>query len=182
MNDVQKGYLEKNILLLKGEVMGEMVKYVEEAIGTLYLKGSPDIIIMIWSGGGSVDAGLDIVDILSLYPGKKTAIVLGYARSMAAIILQVCDERKATTHSTILIHHINTRRVGLDVLRDQMKSESLLKDLEKDQEKLYKILTLKTEKSVQEIREECEKEKDMTVDEAIAFGLLDGVYQGPLPK
>jgi ATP-dependent Clp protease protease subunit len=182
MNDVPKGYLRKNILIIKDDINDESVEYVKEAFSMLYLKGSPNITILISSEGGSVDAGLDIVDILSLYPGKKTAIVIGCASSMAAVILQVCDERKATPHSSILIHHINRRRIGLDVLRDKKKTDALLKSMEKSQERLYKILAKKTGRNVKEIRVECEKNRHMTVDEAIAFGLLDGVYQGPLPK
>ena len=181
MNKVQKGYLEKNILLIEGEVDEEMIKYVEKAISTLYLKGSPEITILITSNGGSVGNSLVIVDILSLYPGKKTAIVLRFARSMAAIILQVCDERKAMTHSKIRIHYVG-RRIGLDIIRDRNKLENVVNDLEKDQEKLDKILVQTTKKSALEIHKECEKDKDMTVDEAIAFGLLDGIHQGPLPK
>lgn len=182
MNDTEKGFLEKNFILIKGEVNNDMFKYVKEAFAVLYLKGSPDITLLISSEGGSVDAGLDIIDVLSLYPGKKTAIVSGCAISMAAVILQVCDERKATSHSEILIHHINRRNIGLDVLRDTKKLQGLLESMEKTQEKLYKIVAEKTKKSIKEISEECEKNKGMTVDQAIAFGLLDEVFQGPLPK
>lgn len=167
---------------MKGDINVSLIEYIEEAISLLYLKGSPDITILITSGGGSVDVSLDIIDILSLYPGKKTAIVLGQAASMAAVILQVCDVRKATTYAGILIHHINRRQVGLDTLRDQKKRDDLLNGMEKNQDKIYKILSERTKRSVQEIRVECEKERHMSVEEAKEFGLIDEVHQGPLPK
>ena len=181
MNDIQKSYLEKNIIVIKGDINGITVLYIEEALSMLYVKKSPDIFILISSAGGSVEAGLDIVDLLSLYPGKKTAIVTKEARSMAAVIIQVCDERRATPHSTIMIHHIR-RRITLDVLRDKKKRSAFLNEMEKTQEKIYKILAQKTKKQIKDISGECKKERNMTVNEAIEFGLIDMIQTASLPK
>ena len=56
---------------------------------------------------------MDAYDMLKYYKGKKTGIVVGFAMSMAAILLQTCDERKAYRHAGILIHHIAQGSVEL---------------------------------------------------------------------
>ncbi|MFA5652167.1 MAG: ATP-dependent Clp protease proteolytic subunit [Candidatus Paceibacterota bacterium] len=179
---VSEKFLEKNILLIDGDINGAKFLYVKNAFANLYARGSPDITIVISSNGGDVLPGLDVFDILKLYPGKKTGLVLSGARSMAAVILQACDVRKACDHADIMIHHISRKEVTLDILRDSKRTDQMREEMEKSQAKLYDILANKTKKSIEDIRKECEKEKFMNPKEAIAFGLLDEIWEGPLPK
>ena len=53
--------------------------------------------------------------------------------------------------------------------------------MEHDQNHLYRILSERTGKSVSVIREECAKDRDMSVDEAKAFGLIDEVWAKHFP-
>jgi ATP-dependent Clp protease protease subunit len=173
--------LEKKILLIQGKVDGDMVCYIRESVAQLICQGSPDVFVAICSGGGSVTAGLDIYDILGLYSGKKTALVFNYARSMAAVILQACEERMATTHSKIMIHHISTNDISLDTLRSEDKLNERKKAMERDQDYLYRILSDRTGKSITDITNECFKDRDMNVDEAKAFGLIDKIWTKHFP-
>ena len=175
LNNLQVDLLEKGIIDLPGDVDETMALYVREAILRFITKGSPPITIRITSTGGSVDIGLDIYDTLRHYPGNKTGLVQGYAKSMAAMMLQACNERHCMRHSRILIHHISRRQVNLDVLRDEKKIQEVRDDLEKSQAMLYKILSDRTKKTVDEIRKECEKEREMSAEEALEFGLIDQI-------
>ena len=168
MNPLQLELLEKNILEITGgiEANEKMFFYVEEAILRLTAKGSPEIEIYIRSPGGSVFTALNIYDILRYYKGKKTGIVVGYAASMAAIILQACDVRKAYRYSEILIHHIATDNVSLDIMRSKEGMARLKLRLEKSQEGQYLILSQRTGKTISEIRKECAKNKGMDPERA----------------
>ena len=177
----QEKMLEKNVILVSGTVNIDMVNYIKESIGDLICRGSPDIYLMISSGGGNVKIGLDIIDMLNLYSGKKTAIVVNYARSMAAVILQVCEFRVATKHARIMIHHISSDDVSLDILRDKDKLAKLVASMESDQEYLYRILSDRTGKDVSVIRDECAKDRSMSVGEAKAFGLIDEIWTKHFP-
>lgn len=175
LDKVQKKLLKQRIISIGGEVDGSMAMYVREALLRLMGQGSPDIKVLITSGGGSVSVGLDIYDAIRLYPGKTTGIAHGIASSMAAIILQGCTKRIAAVHSRILIHHISTREVNLDVLRDQKRIARMRDDLEKDQTKLYAILAVRTKRSINSIKNECVKDRQMTAEEALEFGLIDEI-------
>lgn len=175
LNSIQEKLLERHIIDLEGEVKDVMVIYVREAIMRLIADGSPPITVCLTSSGGSVDIGLDIYDFLRLYKGKKTGIVAGYSQSMAAIILQACDVRQCMRHSSVLIHHVQRRKVSLDDLRSPGKIKKVRDDLEKSQEKLYAILEKRTGKSRKEITDVCAKDTDMTSEEALAFGLIDEI-------
>jgi ATP-dependent Clp protease, protease subunit len=173
--EIQEALLNKNILYLGGDVDGGMVEYTGMSIATLIGRGSPPMTVYITSGGGRVSAGLDIYDLLSFYPNVKEGIVIAYAKSMAAVILQACTRRRALRHSRILIHHISTQDVTLDIMRSTKKKNDILRDMEKDQARLYKILSDRSGKSVKDISKKCKRDEDMSAQEAIEFGLLDGI-------
>jgi len=176
LNETQRNLLQRNIIEITDEnIGGETFYYVREALLQLTARGSPDIQIFISCRGGMVDPGLDAYDMLRYYEGKKTGVVVGFAMSMAAIILQACDTRKAYQHAGILIHHIAQGSVSLDVLRSPKKTAELRNSLERSQQKQYKILSGKTGKTVEEISKACERDVAMSAEEAKEFGLIDEI-------
>lgn len=176
-DEVLGDLLSKGVVVLDGEVGGKMVDHVYRCLAVLEGRGSPDIEVRIYTGGGSVRAGLDIYDALRRYKGKKSGVVYAYARSMGAIILQACDTRICLPHARVLIHHISTESVSLDDLEDPDRLAKLLASMRKDQEALYAILAKYTGKIVEEIRAACQKDQDMFAEEALAFGLVDQIEQ-----
>ncbi len=175
LSRVQADLLKKNIIDLQGDVDGDMVLYVHDALAELIAKGSPNIDVLISSGGGKVLAGLDICDLLRFYKGKKTGIILCYAKSMAAIILQVCDKRLCAKHARVLIHHINGGSFTLDQLRSKKTMKAIKRGMERDQAQLYSILAEKTGQSRKKIVKACRKDRDMSAREALKFGLIDEI-------
>ncbi len=181
MANTERSFLKKKTIVVIGEINEKKVLYIQNSLAELYLSGSPDILVIISSKGGSVDCGLSIYDLLTLYPGKKTAVVTGEASSMASVILQACDKRFGTANASILVHNIR-RRLTLDDLRDKRRLGEIIEDMEKVQNKIYDIVTKKSGKNLEQIKEKYEKDEPMTVEEAISFGFLDGVWDKPLPK
>lgn len=172
---LQLNLIDQKVIDLSGEVDISMAKYVREATLRLKAMGSPDIEIRLTSGGGNVEFGLDIYDMIRLYEGKKRGVVIGDAASMAAIILQACDNRCAMENARVLIHHINHNRVTLDDMRNPKRLGKMHKDMEQRQQRLYDILAKRTGKSVARIRAVCAKDEPMTTKQALEFGLIDTV-------
>ncbi len=171
--------IKNRIIGIDGEINGSVVKYIKECFSKLVIAGSPDIAVIISSNGGSVKAGLDVYDLLRLYPGKKIGLVVGNARSMASIILQACDTRYATLHADIMIHHIR-KEISLKTLTDENELKKLIKNLESDQAEIFAILSKRTGKSVAEVEKLSIEEKDMSVANAKAFGLIDDIWIKPI--
>jgi ATP-dependent Clp protease protease subunit len=176
LNETQRNLLQRNMIEITDErIEGETFYYVREALLQLTAKGSPDIEVFISCRGGLVAPGLDTYDMLRYYRGKKIGIVVGYAMSMAAVLLQACDIRKAYRHSGILIHHIAQGSVSLDTLRNKKKTAALRESMEEDQQRQYEILSKRSGKTIEEIRNTCEKDVAMSVEEAKNFGLIDEI-------
>ncbi len=178
MDKDNEALLDKGIILLDTEVNAKMANHVYECLTKLEARGSPDIEVRIFTNGGAVRIGLHIYDALRRYKGKKVGLVSSFARSMGAIILQACDERVCLKHAAVLIHHINTQSISLDVIENPTRLAKLRKSMWKDQAALYAILAKRTGKSKKEIRDTCKKDLDMTAEEALSFGLIDRIEDG----
>lgn len=175
LDPVDLGLLERGIVDIRGEIDGKTALHVREALLRLVAKGTPALLVQITSDGGNVDIGLDIYDALRLYSDKKTGRVVGYARSMAVVILQACQVRECARNAHILIHHVTRREVSLTVLRDKAKLHELKGDMERAQTRICNILVERTGKNLRLIREACRKESDMSAKEAKEFGLVDEI-------
>jgi ATP-dependent Clp protease, protease subunit len=175
LSEVQRGLIEQGIIDLSGDVDDEMADYVREALTILKAKGSPDITVEITSDGGDTDAGLNITDMLRLYSGKKSGKIIGFAHSMAAVILQVCDERLCARHATVMIHHLYHDEVSLDTMKSESRLKETIADMEKTQNRIYAIICDRTGKDRKTIRKKCKEERDMNAEEALNFGLIDKI-------
>jgi ATP-dependent Clp protease protease subunit len=183
MNDSHKAYLRMNTLVISGRVNEDTLTYIQEAIlGDLMVRDvnpKPDLTLIISTHGGGYS--LDIYDVLKLYPGKITGLVVNFAQSAGAMILQACDVRLATPNSHILIHHGRAGDVKFDVIMSDVQLSQKVEVARREMERRYQIFCSHTGKTRDEIQKLCFEDRDLDVEEAIRFGLLDGVWSGPLP-
>lgn len=167
--------LEKPEILITGEITTATYEYVALSLAYLRSRNSPPLKVTIDSGGGDVDPGLDIYDLIRLYEGETTALVVREAGSMAAVVLQACNKRHCAVQAGILIHHVSRKRVSLDVLTNKKRYETLVRNMQKSQERIYKILCERTKKPLKGIILECKKDRFMPSTEAKEFGLIDEI-------
>jgi ATP-dependent Clp protease, protease subunit len=167
--------LKEPEILIVDEIGRNEYVYVAKALKFLTARDSPDVKIIIDSNGGETVPGLDIYDAIRLYKGKKNGVVLSRAFSMGAIILQACDKRSCARHAGVLIHHISKKNINLDELQDEQKREKIINDMLKNQKRLYDILVARTGKEESVIKEVCAKDKEMSSEEALGFGLVDEI-------
>jgi ATP-dependent Clp protease protease subunit len=153
---------------------------VRDSLTILAARQSPRIKLLIDSAGGGVAAGLSIYDALMSYSGGIDGFVIGRANSMAAILLQACKNRSCARHGSVLIHHVISENVSLDDLTSAARLQRLRRGAQEDQQRLYRILSSRTQKPVSEIRKTCRKDYAMTSEEALAFGLIDEISDGTL--
>ncbi len=173
-------FLEMGIVPIFDEITTTTLEKVQQCFIHFFLRKMTNITVLISSNGGNTDVALEIFDILKLYPGLKTGIVIGKARSAASIILQACDRRLATPNSLILIHN-GTKTFQNDCLYDNKMLAVFIERTKKFKDRELKILTDRTKKPEQEIMDMNMEEKSLLPEEALEFGLIDGVFTGQLP-
>ncbi|MBY0472911.1 ATP-dependent Clp protease proteolytic subunit [Patescibacteria group bacterium] len=172
-----EGFARQGIIIISGSVDEEMGVRIRKLLTIAEETGNTDTLeFRIESDGGQTRVGLEIYDyIRGARVRRRVGVVLNYARSMAAVILQACDHREASPHAKILIHHTRYKDVTLKTLKDRSQIEKMLFFAEPNERQIEKIMMKRTKRSAHEIELACDKEADMTAQEALTFGLIDAI-------
>jgi ATP-dependent Clp protease, protease subunit len=134
-----------------------------------------DISLYINSPGGSVTAGLAVYDTMQFLKCDVTTYCIGQAASMGAILLAAGTKGKrlALPHSRIMIHQpwggVTGQATDINI-----QAEEILRL----RERLNIILCDHSNKSIEEIAKDTERDLFMSADEALAYGIVDEVISG----
>ncbi len=135
--------------------------------------GKP-ILFIINSPGGSVDSGFAIWDQIKMISSPVTTLITGLAASMGSV-LSLCaapGRRFATPHSRIMIH----QPLISGVIKGQATDlEIQAKEMLKTHNLLINIYVQATGKPFSVIEKAIDRDTWMTANEALEFGLLDGI-------
>jgi len=131
-----------------------------------------DIMMYINSPGGSFTALTAIYDTMQFVKPDILTICLGQASSAAALILAggTPGKRMALENSRILIHQPSSEGGG-----QATDIEIQANEIIRMRELLEKILATHTNKSIEEIREDIERDKILTATQAVEYGIIDKV-------
>ena len=133
-----------------------------------------EISFYINSPGGSITDGMAIVDTMNYIKCPVSTICIGLAASMGSVLL-ACGakgKRYATPNSEVLIHQplisggLSGQTTEIKIHADHMV---------KTREKLNKLLSEKTGQSLETIEKDTERDNYMTAEEALKYGLIDGI-------
>ena len=139
-----------------------------------------DISLYINSPGGSVTAGLAILDTMDFIKCDVSTICLGECASMAAVLLSngAKGKRMCLPNSMVLIHQPSGGAQG------QQTEIAIVADfMLKTRKRLNKILSENTGQSIERIQLDTERDNYMTAEEAKEYGLVDEIiyHHGAMP-
>lgn len=172
---------------LFSKLMGDRVLMITEPIDDhmmgiivsqlLYLEAEDSdepIHMYISSPGGSVMAGLAILDTMQLITAPVHTYAMGMVASMAAVLFS-CGEkghRYIMPNAEVMIHQPlgGTSGQASDI---EIQARHILK-LKK---RLYEILSTATNQSVKTIEKESDRDNYFEAEEAIKFGLGDSILK-----
>ena len=172
--DIFSRLLNDRIIVLSEDVNDTSASLVVAQL--LYLEGQDpdkDISLYINSPGGSVTAGMAIYDTMNYIKCDVSTICIGMAASMGAFLLSsgAKGKRYALPNAEIMIHQPSAGTQG------QITDMAIhLKRLEIIKKRMNKILSENTGKPVETVTADCERDNFMTADEAVAYGLIDKVF------
>ncbi len=136
-----------------------------------------EISLYINSPGGSITDGMGIVDTMNYIKCPVSTICVGLAASMGAVLLASGEKGKrfATPNAEILIHQplIGGQGGGLSGQATEIKIHA--DHMVRTREKLNKLLSERTGQSLEVIERDTERDHYMTAEEALKYGLIDGI-------
>ena len=171
--DIYSRLLKDRIILLGDEVNNATANAIIAQL--LFLEADDpdkDIFLYINSPGGSVSAGLAIYDTMNFIKPDVSTVCLGMAASMGAFLLAAGAKGKrfALPNSEIMIHQPMGGASG-QATDIAIHAAHILRT----RENLNKILAERTGQSLEQIRQDTERDNFMTAEQAKAYGLVDEV-------
>lgn len=161
-------------IFLSGTIEREMANDIAAQLLYLQEAGDEPIKIYINSGGGEVNAGLLIYDVLQTMKVQVDIYCTGIAASMAAILLAGGQpgHRFILPHSKVMIHEpLISNGVGGSATSIRNLSDSILET----RAITNGILAKHTGKTLQEIDSATAFDNYMNAEAAVEFGLCDKV-------
>lgn len=172
--DLYSRLLEDRIIIITGEINDQSANIVVSELLYLDSINHDDISIYINSPGGSVTAGFAIYDTMNFIKSEVSTICIGMAASMAAFLLSSGEKGKryALPNSEVMIHQ---PLGGVEGQATEIKiaAEHILKI----KDKLNKILSSNTKQDIKTIENDTERDKFMSAEEALKYGLIDKILQ-----
>ena len=174
--DIYSRLLKERIIFLADEVNDTTASLVIAQL--LFLESedpSKDISLYINSPGGSVSAGFGIYDTMNYIKCDVSTICVGMAASMGAFLLAggTKGKRIALPNSEIMIHQPLGGLPGHNQATDmKIATDNILRT----KERLNRILSTNTGKSMEEIERDTDRNNWMTADQALEYGLIDHIF------
>jgi ATP-dependent Clp protease, protease subunit len=173
--DIYSRMLKERVVFLVGPVEDHMANLVVAQL--LFLESEnpdKDIHLYVNSPGGAVNAGLAIYDTMQFIKPDVSTVCIGQAASMGAVILAggAKGKRFALPHSRMMVHQPMGGFQGQATDIDIHAREIL-----RVRERLNQILVKHTGRTLDQIKDDTDRDYFMDGAEARTFGLIDAVIE-----
>jgi len=172
--DIYSRLLKENIIFLGTPIDDQVANLIIAQL--LFLEAEDpekDISIYINSPGGSITAGLAILDTMAFIRPDIVTICVGQAASMAAVLLSKGTKRKrfSLPNSRIMIHQPSMHGLAGQAADIDIYAKEILRM----RETLNTILSEFTGQPVERIARDVDRDYIMSPDQAVEYGMIDKV-------
>jgi ATP-dependent Clp protease protease subunit len=171
--DIYSRLLNERIIFLGTPVDDQIANLIVAQL--LHLESEDpdkDISLYINSPGGSVYAGLAIYDTMQFIKPDVQTICVGIAMSMGALLLAggAHSKRMALPNAKILIHQVSSSFQG-----QATDIEIHANEIIEVRKLLDEIIAEHTGQDIDKVRQDTERDRFMTSEEAKEYGIIDRV-------
>jgi len=175
--DIYSRLLNDRIIFVGGPVSDQMANLVVAQL--LFLANEDpkaDISLYVNSPGGSVTAGLGIVDTMRFVPCDVATYIIGQAASMGSVI--ACSGTKGKRYALPNAENLMHQPLLGGVLEGQATDlEIEARHILRLRDSIYSIYAQATGQQRDRIASDCERNKWLTAAEMVEYGLVDKVLE-----
>ncbi len=173
--DIFSRLLKERIIFVTGAIEDHMANLIVAQL--LFLEAEDpkkDIFMYVNSPGGSVSAGLGIVDTMNHVKPDVATVCVGLAASMGSIILSqgAKGKRSSLPNAEVMIHQPwgGTQGQATDI-------EITARHILRTRDQLNKMLAKASGKPLAQIEKDTDRDFFMTAEEAKRYGLVDTILK-----
>ena len=177
--DIYSRLLSDRIIFLGGPLSDELANVVVAQM--LFLANEDpkaEINLYINSPGGSVTAGLGVIDTMQYVPSEVATFIIGQAASMGSLV--ACSGTKDKRYTLPLAKNLMHQPLLSGVLEGQATDlEIEAREMLRLRDIIYRIYCDATGQQLSTISKDCERNKWLNAEEMIAYGLVDKILEKP---
>jgi ATP-dependent Clp protease protease subunit len=178
-DEVSRRLLERRRVMLVGPIEPKSATAICSQLLLLDAENPNEpIVLYVNSPGGSVDDGFAIYDTMRTLHAEVTTVCLGLAASMAQFVLCAGTPGKRYAHrfSRVLMHqpHGQVEGTATDI-NIQAAQFAYLRST------MAELTAKHTGQTVERVVADADRDTWFTAEEALAYGMVDHVLDGPLP-
>ena len=171
--DIYSRLLKERIIFIGGTVTADLANSVVAQL--LHLEqedAEKDITIYVNSPGGSVDAGMAMIDTMHFIKPDVSTVCVGMAASMGAMILSqgTKGKRYVLPHSRVMIHQPMTGVEG-QASDIAITAEQILKI----KQTLIDMMVDATGQKKDQVEKDMDRDYWMDASQAKKYGIVDGI-------
>ena len=172
--DIYSRLLKENIIFMGTPVDDGIANLIIAQL--LFLEAEDpekDISIYINSPGGSITAGLAILDTMSFVKPDIVTICVGQAASMAAVLLAAGKKGKrfSLPNSRIMIHQPSMQGLAGQATEIDIYAREILRM----RETLNELLAGATGQPIERVARDVDRDYIMSAEQALEYGMIDRV-------
>jgi len=175
--DIYSRLLKDRIIFLGGPVTDEMANVTVAQLLFLANEDSKsDIHLYINSPGGSVSAGLAMLDTMRFVQCDVATYIIGQAASMGSVLACAGTKGKrfTLTNSRNLMHQ---PLLGGVMEGQATDLEIEAREMLRIRDRLYSIYAEQTGQTIDRIAKDCDRNKWLDENEMLQYGLVDGILK-----
>ncbi len=175
--DIYSRLLSDRIIFLGGPVVDEVANLVVAQL--LFLANDDpkaDISLYINSPGGSVTAGLGVIDTMRFVPCSIGTYIIGQAASMGSLI--ACSGAEGKRYALPLAKNLMHQPLVAGVLEGQATDiEIEAREMLRLRDIIYSIYAGRSGQTSEKIAQDCERNHWLNAEEMLEYGLVDRILE-----
>lgn len=174
-SDIYSDEFTRRRIYLTGQIDDASASDVRAQINHLAAQSKDDIYLIIDSPGGSVSAGMAILDTMYTSKCDIQTIVMGEAASMGAFLASsgTKGKRYIGENGEMMIHQPLGGASG-----QASDIERTAAHIIRVKKKIHTILAKNTGQTYEQICIDCDRDHYLTAEESIEYGLVDHIFTG----
>lgn len=171
--DIYSRLLKDRIIFVGDEITADLANSIVAQLLLLESEDpDKDIILYVNSPGGSVTAGMAIIDTMNFIQPDVSTVCVGMCASMGAMILSQGEKGKrfSLPNGEVMIHQPLGGRSG-----QATDIEIYAKNILRTKDKLAKMISESTGQTIKKVKKDMERDFWMDAQESLKYGIIDEV-------
>ena len=174
-NLIESKLLEDRKIYLWGQVDDKSCQYIVERL--LFLEVSApgkEITLYINSPGGVITSGMAVYDTMQMISSDVSTVCMGLAASMGALLLcgGTKGKRYVWPHGRVLIHQ---PLISGQIVAPAVDIKIHADEIRKTREEINRIIANASNKSLEEVEQDTDRDYYMNAEESVKYGLVDHI-------